>query len=63
VVALITGMYALMAIPTMTSTLLLAPRVMNAARDYFQRMAVAEEDVPADGYAPPQLEPGLEQIE
>ena len=31
------GAYALMAIPTMTSSLLLAPRVMAAARDYFAR--------------------------
>ena len=37
-ISLIDGMYALMAIPTMTSTLLLAPKVMNAARDYFARM-------------------------
>jgi AGCS family alanine or glycine:cation symporter len=34
---LISGCYGLMAIPTMVSTLLLAPRVMDAARDYFQR--------------------------
>jgi AGCS family alanine or glycine:cation symporter len=39
VVALITGMYALMAIPTMISTILLAPRVMTAANDYFRRLA------------------------
>ena len=38
VVNVIDGMYALMAIPTMTSALLLAPRVMVAARDYFKRM-------------------------
>ena len=37
VLGLIDGMYALMAIPTMTSSLLLAPKVMNAARDYFRR--------------------------
>jgi AGCS family alanine or glycine:cation symporter len=34
---IISGFYGLMAIPTMVSTLLLAPRVMAAARDYFQR--------------------------
>jgi len=34
---LISGSYGLMAIPTMLSTLLLAPRVMRAARDYFER--------------------------
>ena len=34
---LISGCYGLMAIPTMISTLLLAPKVMEAARDYFQR--------------------------
>ena len=37
VIYLITAMYGLMAIPTMTATLLLAPRVMHAARDYFSR--------------------------
>lgn len=40
VVGLITGFYGLMAIPTMTATLLLAPRVMRAARDYFRRHAI-----------------------
>jgi AGCS family alanine or glycine:cation symporter len=34
---IISGAYGLMAIPTMLSTLLLAPRVMAAARDYFNR--------------------------
>lgn len=37
VFSLISGSYGLMAIPTMISTLLLAPKVMDAARDYFQR--------------------------
>jgi len=37
VINVIDGMYALMAIPTMTSALILAPRVMAAARDYFAR--------------------------
>jgi len=32
------GMYALMAIPTMLSALLLAPKVMAAGRDYFSKM-------------------------
>ena len=32
------GMFALMAIPTMTVTILLSPKVMNAAQDYFGRM-------------------------
>ena len=35
---LLSGMYALMAIPTMTSSLILAPKVLEAARDYFSRM-------------------------
>ena len=35
---LIDGMYALMAIPTMTATLLLAPKVLAASRDYVVRM-------------------------
>ena len=34
---LISGSYGLMAIPTMVSSILLAPRVMSAARDYFAR--------------------------
>ncbi len=32
------GMFALMAIPTMTVAILLSPKVMAAARDYFARM-------------------------
>ncbi|MDX1588054.1 MAG: alanine/glycine:cation symporter family protein [Oleiphilaceae bacterium] len=39
VIYLITTGYALMAIPTMIATLLLAPRVMIATRDYLERMA------------------------
>ncbi|MFD2999700.1 alanine/glycine:cation symporter family protein [Pontibacter toksunensis] len=38
VISLIDGMYAMMAIPTMTSALLLSPKVMAAAKDYFRRM-------------------------
>lgn len=38
VIGLIDGMYALMAIPTMTASLYLAPKVRVAARDYLQRM-------------------------
>lgn len=38
VINLIDGMFALMAIPTMTSTLLLAPKVREAAKDYFSRI-------------------------
>ncbi len=34
---IISGCYGLMTIPTMTATLLLAPRVVEAAKDYFQR--------------------------
>ena len=36
------GMFALMAIPTMTVALLLSPKVMAAARDYFRRMEKKE---------------------
>ncbi len=32
------GMFAMMAIPTMISTILLAPKVMIAARNYFSRL-------------------------
>jgi len=38
VVNIIDGMYALMAIPTMVSSLILAPKVMQAAKDYFNRL-------------------------
>ncbi|MEL6821148.1 MAG: alanine:cation symporter family protein, partial [Calditrichota bacterium] len=41
-ISLIDGMYALMAIPTMTSALLLAPKVMEASRDYFARLQSEE---------------------
>lgn len=37
VVGLLDGMYAVMAIPTMISALLLAPKVNRAAKDYFAR--------------------------
>lgn len=35
---LISGSYGLMALPTMVSTIILAPKVMVSARDYFSRM-------------------------
>ncbi|WP_144605105.1 alanine/glycine:cation symporter family protein [Algoriphagus algorifonticola] len=38
VVSLVDGMYAIMAIPTMISTIYLAPKVKAAAKDYFARM-------------------------
>jgi alanine or glycine:cation symporter, AGCS family len=38
VIYMITTGFALMAIPTMIATLLLAPRVMDAAKDYFRRL-------------------------
>ena len=38
VLSLIDGMYALMAIPTMLSTILLAPRVKDAAQAYFAKL-------------------------
>lgn len=38
VVNIIDGFFALMAIPTMISSLLLAPKVMAAAHDYFKRI-------------------------
>lgn len=44
VVNLIDGMYALMAIPTMTSALMLSPMVMRAARDYFGRLGAGAFD-------------------
>ena len=38
VVNIIDGSFALMAIPTMTSALILSPKVKSAARDYFRKM-------------------------
>tara|TARA_R110002072_G_scaffold216658_1_gene374087 strand:- start:48396 stop:49781 length:1386 start_codon:yes stop_codon:yes gene_type:complete len=46
VFGLIDSAYALMAIPTMTATFLLAPQVMSAARDYFTRLKDAQADLP-----------------
>ncbi|TVP44481.1 MAG: alanine:cation symporter family protein [Mongoliibacter sp.] len=40
VVSFIDGMYAIMAIPTMISTIYLAPKVKAATIDYFERMKV-----------------------
>ena len=37
-VGLINGAFALMAIPTMTSTIILASKVMSAARTYFAKI-------------------------
>lgn len=42
VINLIDGMFAVMAIPTMTSALLLSPKVRAAAKDYFARMGTFE---------------------
>lgn len=46
IIGLIDGLYATMAIPTMISALLLAPKVNRAARDYFQRHGKQSEDQP-----------------
>lgn len=42
VIDLIDGMFALMAIPTMTSSILLAPKVKEAATNYFSRIETFE---------------------
>ncbi|WP_409070414.1 alanine/glycine:cation symporter family protein [Aliifodinibius sp. S!AR15-10] len=42
VINLIDGMFALMAIPTMISALILAPKAKEAARDYFSRIETFE---------------------
>jgi AGCS family alanine or glycine:cation symporter len=39
---LIDGVFALMAIPTMTATLILAPKVITAAKAYFERLKDAQ---------------------
>ncbi len=44
VINLIDGMFAMMAIPTMTASILLAPKVMNAAKDYFRRRELGDFD-------------------
>ena len=44
VINLIDGLYAMMAIPTMVSGLLLSPKVMAAAKDYFVRMKAFREE-------------------
>lgn len=38
VISLVDGMYAIMAIPTMVSAILLAPKVRTATKDYIKRM-------------------------
>jgi len=38
VINFLDGMFALMAIPTMVSSIILAPKVMSASRDYFHRL-------------------------
>jgi AGCS family alanine or glycine:cation symporter len=38
VISFMDGMFAMMAIPTMTSALLLSPKVVSAARDYMKRL-------------------------
>jgi AGCS family alanine or glycine:cation symporter len=44
VISLFDGAYAAMAIPTMISTFLLAPKVREVARDYFRRLDSGEVD-------------------
>jgi len=41
VISLVDGAFALMAIPTMTSTLLLSPKVRAAAKEYFEKLSQA----------------------
>jgi AGCS family alanine or glycine:cation symporter len=41
VISLVDGAFALMAIPTMTSTLLLSPKVRVAAKEYFAKLSQA----------------------
>jgi alanine or glycine:cation symporter, AGCS family len=43
IISLIDGMYATMAIPTMLSALILAPRVMEEAKKYFAKMKAKKE--------------------
>ena len=41
VISLVDGAFAMMAIPTMTSAILLSPKVREAMRDYFARLKTA----------------------
>jgi alanine or glycine:cation symporter, AGCS family len=45
VVNLIDGMFALMAIPTMTASIILAPKVMKITREYFSRREQGDFDI------------------
>lgn len=45
VINLFDGVYATMAIPTMVSTILLAPKVIEVAKDYFKRLDAGEFDL------------------
>ncbi len=54
VVSLFDGAYAIMAIPTMLSTLVLAPKVRAAAGDYFSRLDGGEIEMPETPGAPRQ---------
>lgn len=49
VISLFDGAYAAMAIPTMISTFLLAPKVREVARDYFRRLDSGEIDSELNG--------------
>ena len=40
VINYVDGMFALMGIPTMISTIILAPKVMSAAKDYFANLNI-----------------------
>jgi len=42
VVNYVDGMFAVMAIPTMVSSIILAPKVMKAAKEYFAKLGVQE---------------------
>lgn len=44
VINFLDGMFALMAIPTVVSSIILAPRVMEASREYFRKLKVNENE-------------------
>mgnify|MGYP007060143604 CR=1 FL=1 len=48
-VSLIDGSFALMAIPTMVSAILLAPRVLEAAKIYFAKLDADDDTPKSDG--------------
>ena len=64
VISLFDGVYATMAIPTMVSTIILAPKVRQVARDYFRRLNAGEfGDAGPPAAGPPATGINVEEIQ